>query len=131
MQVLPSTAKWLGNKPNLLKSPQSNIEAGMQYLHWLKDKWQEIILDEEELIKFTLASYNVGFGHVKDAYHLAKKYNLNPQKWEGNVEQMLLAKSEAKFYQDSAVEYGYCRGKEPVQYVQNILFYYQHYQNIL
>jgi membrane-bound lytic murein transglycosylase F len=130
MQVLPATAKWLGNKPAGLQSPQDNIHAGMQYLQWLKAKWEQIIADEDEVIKFTLASYNVGFGHVQDARLLAKKYHLNPLKWEGNVEKMLLAKSKAKFYQDPAVKYGYCRGKEPVNYVQNILYYYQHYQNI-
>jgi membrane-bound lytic murein transglycosylase F len=67
---------------------------------------------------------------VRDAYRLAKKHNLNPQKWDDNVERMLLAKSEAKIYQDPQVQYGYCRGKEPVEYVRNIMYYYQHYQNI-
>jgi membrane-bound lytic murein transglycosylase F len=97
MQVLPSTAKWLGNTQNLI-SPETKIRMGMQYLGWLKAKWERILVDEQEVIKFTLASYNAGFGHVRDAYRLAKKYNLNPQKWDGNVERMLLAKSEAKVY---------------------------------
>jgi membrane-bound lytic murein transglycosylase F len=130
MQVLPSTAKWLGNKQHSLRSPEANIRIGTQYLQWLRGQWQEFISDEEELIKFTLASYNVGLGHVKDACQLAKKYGFNPHKWEGNVERMLLAKSNAKFYGDPAVQYGYCRGKEPVLYVKNILFYYHHYRNV-
>jgi membrane-bound lytic murein transglycosylase F len=131
MQVLPATAKWLGNNPHTLKSPKPNIHTGLQYLQWLKGKWQVYIQDEDELIKFTLASYNAGFGHVKDAYELARKYELDPQKWDGNVERMLRNKSESRYYNDSAVQYGYCRGKEPVEYVQKILFYYRHYQNVI
>jgi membrane-bound lytic murein transglycosylase F len=129
MQVLPATAKWLGNNPRLLKSPEANIEAGLQYLLWLKSKWRVYISDEKELIKFTLASYNAGFGHVQDAYELAKKYKLNPLKWEGNVERMLGRKSDSSYYNDPTVRYGYCRGKEPVEYVQKIMHYYHHYQN--
>lgn len=130
MQVLPSTAKWLGNQQPALFSPKTNIRTGVQYLHWLQGQWQELLGDEEQRIKFTLASYNVGLGHVKDACQLAKKYGLNPRKWEGNVERMLLVKSNAKYYDDPVVQYGYCRGKEPVLYVKNILFYYHHYRNV-
>ncbi len=130
MQVLPSTARWMGNRQPSLLSPETNIRTGVQYLHWLQGQWQELLGDEEQLIKFTLSSYDVGLGHVKDACQLAKKYGLNPRKWEGNVERMLLVKSNAKYYGDPVVQYGYCRGKEPVLYVKNILFYYHHYQNV-
>jgi membrane-bound lytic murein transglycosylase F len=130
MQVLPATAKWLGNNPHNLKSPELNIHTGIQYLQWLKNKWQVYIQDEDELIKFTLASYNAGYGHVRDAYELAKKYELNPQKWDDNVERMLRSKSESKYYNDPIAQHGYCRGKEPVEYVQKIMYYYHHYQNI-
>jgi membrane-bound lytic murein transglycosylase F len=130
MQVLPATATWLGQKQIRLETPQANVKSGMLYLQWLKEKWQQHIYDKDEVIKFTLASYNAGFGHVWDARQLAKKYQLNPQRWEGNVERMLLQKSQPEYYQDPAVQYGYCRGKEPVDYVRNILAYYQHYQHV-
>ena len=38
--------------------------------------------DSLERIKFILGSYNVGQGHVLDAYKLAKKYNSDENQWE-------------------------------------------------
>ncbi|MCK5209475.1 MAG: lytic transglycosylase F, partial [Cyclobacteriaceae bacterium] len=80
-----------------------------------------------EIIKFTLGSYNVGLGHVQDAIRLAEKYNVNTKKWDDNVAQMLLNKSIPKYYKDPVVKYGYCRGKEPVNYVKTIFKNYELY----
>jgi membrane-bound lytic murein transglycosylase F len=131
MQLMPATAKSLGVQPHQLTTPEKNIEAGIKYLKWLEKSWRPLISDENELIKFVLASYNVGMGHVMDARRLAQKNNLNAQKWEENVEKMLLDLSLPKYYKDGVVKYGYCRGKEPVSYVQHILEYYQSYKTFV
>ncbi|QHT68092.1 transporter substrate-binding domain-containing protein [Rhodocytophaga rosea] len=130
MQLMPVTAKELGLQVNQLTSPERNLQAGIKYLQWLEKSLQPHIHDKKELVKFVLASYNVGLGHVLDARRLAEKYHLNAQKWEGNVEQMLLKISKPEYYKDKVVKCGYCRGKEPVSYVKNILGYYNSYQNV-
>lgn len=130
MQLMPVTAKSLGVQPHQLTSPERNLQAGIKYLQWLEKSLQPHIHDKKELVKFVLASYNVGLGHVLDARRLAQKYHLDAQKWEGHVEQMLLKISSPEYYKDKVVKSGYCRGKEPVAYVKNILGYYNSYQNV-
>lgn len=111
-------------------NPAQNVSAGMKYLRWLEKLWSSKVLDEEERLKFMLASYNVGQGHVLDAVRLARKYDRDPQLWEDNVEYFLLQKSKSEFYNDPVVKFGYCRGYEPVNYVQEILNRYDQYKNV-
>ncbi|MCY7349368.1 MAG: transglycosylase SLT domain-containing protein [Cytophagaceae bacterium] len=128
MQLMPATARDFGVDDHQLTTPEPNLKAGIGYLKWLEKKWRLSIKDEAELIKFVLASYNAGMGHVQDAQRLAVKYNLDPLKWEGNVAIMLLKKSKPGYYKDVVVRFGYCRGKEPVNYVKSTLGYYQCYK---
>jgi membrane-bound lytic murein transglycosylase F len=129
-QVLPSTAKDLGVKnPNQLYQPEISIKAGATYLKELVDYWQPIIKDDKEAMNFALASYNTGKGHVMDARRLAVKYGKNENVWSDNVEPMLLKKSNPKYFNDPVVKYGYCIGKEPVQYVSNINDFYEEFKN--
>jgi len=127
MQLMPQTAKSYGVQPIELQNPEKNLTAGTRHLEMLENHWKEQIKDSLEIIKFTLGSYNVGLGHVEDAIRLTEKYQLDPKKWDDNVAQMLLNKSVPKYYQDEVVLYGYCRGKEPVNYVENTLQDYQLY----
>ena len=129
-QVLPSTAKDLGVKnPNNLFLPEVSIRTGAAYLQQLIVYWQPIVKDPSEAINFALASYNTGKGHVSDARRLAAKYGKNQNIWADNVEPMLLKKSNPKYFNDPVVKYGYCVGKEPVQYVNNIKNYYATFKN--
>ena len=54
--------------------PSKQIEAGAKYLNELEKWFSETIPDSLERIKFVLAAYNTGPGHVFDAQRLAKKY---------------------------------------------------------
>ncbi|MCH8319073.1 MAG: transporter substrate-binding domain-containing protein, partial [Bacteroidetes bacterium] len=72
MQLMPATASIYG--VDTLSSAAQNVMAGTQYLSWLDNYWKNIILDRDERIKFVLASYNAGLGHVIDARNLAEKY---------------------------------------------------------
>jgi membrane-bound lytic murein transglycosylase F len=128
MQLMPRTAKSYGIQPNDLLKPEKNIEAGTMHLSMLENQWKEILTDSLEVLKFTLGSYNVGQGHVQDAIRLAEKYGLATDKWDENVAQMLVNKSIPKYYKDPVVIYGYCRGREPVNYVETILRDYELYR---
>lgn len=128
MQLMPLTAEYFGVKE--LESPAESILGGLKYLNWLDKYWQEKIVDKEERIKFILASYNAGQEHVADARRLALKYGKNPDSWK-EVSEYLLLKSSSRYYKDPIVRYGYCRGEEPVKYVEEILSRYEHYKTLI
>ena len=130
MQLMPTTAKRFG--VNMNSSPEKQIRAGVEFIKWLDKRFQKQgITDPEERIKFILASYNVGLGHILDAQRLAEKEGKDRDKWEGNVDEYILKKSNPKYYKDPVVKYGYCRGSETYNYVNEILERYEHYKNII
>ncbi len=128
MQLMPTTARRFGI--NMDSSPNDQIKAGVKFLKWLDSRFSDI-KDENERIKFILAAYNVGYGHIVDARNLARKYGKDPDKWENNVDEYLLSKSDPKYYNDPVVKYGYCRGIETYHYVTDVLERYKHYKNII
>lgn len=129
MQLMPSVIERYN--VNNKSSPRQNIRGGVNFLKWLKEQIKKRgIKDEEEQLKFVLASYNVGLGHVLDARRLTEKYDGSPDKWE-NVKEYILKKSNPEYYKDEVVYYGYCRGIETYNYVDQILDRYEHYKNII
>ena len=128
MQLIPTTASVYG--VDSLSTPAENVMAGIKYLAWLNDYWKDMITDKSERIKFILASYNAGLGHIIDARNLAIKYNKEPNTWDDNVAWFVLQKSREKYYNDEVVKHGYCRGEEPYNYVKEILGRFEHYKNV-
>jgi membrane-bound lytic murein transglycosylase F len=131
MQLMPSVAKTYKINFSRLSSPDLNIATGTKYFRWIYNHFDKPEFSQEDKIKFSLASYNAGIGHIYDARALARKYKLNPNVWTDNVEAMLLNKSSRKYYSDPVVKHGHCRGFETRVYVRNIMQYYEHYQNFL
>ncbi len=128
MQLMPNTAQRYG--VDITSSPKEQIRAGTSFIAWLSKQFSDIT-DENERIKFILAAYNIGPGHVIDARNLARKNGADPNIWEGSVEKYLLKKSDPVYYNDPVVKYGYCRGTETYRYVIEVLERYEHYKNIL
>ena len=114
MQLMPATARQFGAKKIL--DPAQNIAAGSRYLRWLANYWKEIP-DSLQRMKFILASYNAGQGHVEDARKLAVKYGKDPNIWDENVAEFMLKKAQEKYFNDEVVQFGYCRGEEPMQWL--------------
>lgn len=77
MQVMPETSLQLGFEE--YEEPKDNIHVGAYYLKYLENKFNKFDLDTLEQIKFTLAAYNAGLGHVLDAIRLAESYGKNPK----------------------------------------------------
>jgi len=115
MQVLPKTGKELGITD--LKDPEQSIIAGVRYLDWTRDRFSRSLPVQEQVF-FSLASYNAGFGHVKDAQRLARQLGLRDDKWFNNVEKAMLLLQQRQYYKNA--RFGYVRGSEPVKYVYNI-----------
>lgn len=131
MQLMPSVAKTYKINFKKLSSPDLNIATGTKYFRWIYNHFDKPGFTDEDKLKFSLAAYNAGIGHVFDARALATKYKLDPNVWSDNVEVMLLNKSTHKYYADPVVKYGHCRGYETRIYVRNIMQYYEHYLNFL
>ena len=129
MQLMPYTANRFG--VNMASSPEAHIKAGVRMLIILDRKFYKEIPNKEERIKFVLAAYNIGIGHIIDAQVIAGKTRKNPSVWEGNVDSCLLSKSNPKYYQEPDIKCGYCIGKQTNKYVSEIENLYQHYKNIV
>jgi membrane-bound lytic murein transglycosylase F len=129
MQLVPQTAKHYGLDTTEASAEQSII-AGTNYILDLERYWKKYISDKDERLKFVLASYNAGLGHVVDARNLAIKFEKNPDLWDENVGAMILQKSNPLIYNDPVVKCGYCRGQETYNYVKEILNRYSHYKKI-
>nr|WKN39097.1 transporter substrate-binding domain-containing protein [Tunicatimonas sp. TK19036] len=128
MQLMPSTGEIYG--VTNMHEPTESLRAGAAYLRWLDKIWQKYIPDEQERLKFVLASYNAGQGHVLDARRLARKYGKNPDSW-ADVSEYLLLKSDPEYYNDPLSKSGYARGAEPVNYVREILNRYERYKQLV
>ena len=129
MQVMPETGQHFGL--DVTHSVENNILAGISYIRMLDGLFDNWVSDPDERVKFILASYNAGHGHVIDAIKLAEKNGLDTGKWEDNVSLFLERKSDPAFYDDPVVRNGRLKqGVEVNAYVADILKRYEHYRNI-
>ncbi|MCL6259215.1 transporter substrate-binding domain-containing protein [Aquiflexum sp. TKW24L] len=128
LQLMPVTLERFGvTNPN---DPIESMMGGVNYLKYLDKFWKEKIPETNERIKFILASYNVGHGHVLDAWRLTMKYGDNEQNWN-HVAQFLKLKSDPVFYKDPVVKSGYAKGHVAVSYVEDILTLYDSYRELI
>ncbi len=121
-QVMPNTGASMGFYD--LEDPEVGTHAGIKYMDRLVRRFDPK-LPYRQRVRFALAAYNAGLGHVIDARELARQLDLDPDRWFKNVERAMLLLSERKYYKKA--RYGYCRGKEPVAYVSHIQAKYQAY----
>jgi len=128
MQIMPAIAEDLGIDDRT--DPEENINSGTKYLRRLWNRF-DMVEDSVQRIKFTLASYNCGYYHVADARNLAEQRGLDRNKWDYNVEKMILELSYPDNYNNPVVKYGYVRGIEPYTYVEQIFERYEHYRKFI
>ena len=125
MQLLPRTAKQMGFTN--ITVPDGGIHAGVKYLNWLRNRFSDD-LSVEDRMWFTLASYNAGLEHVRDARRLATQLGLNKDRWFDHTEKAIKLLSKKKYYRNA--RFGYCRGIEPANYVRAIQQRYFSYKQI-
>lgn len=125
-QVMTPTGLELGFTN--LEDPEEGVHAGVKYMAKLIDQF-ESTLKFKQRVRFALASYNVGKGHVDDARRLAAEMGLDRDKWFGNVEKAMLRLQDPKVARKT--KYGYCRGEEPVKYVSEIQTRYENYMKLV
>lgn len=123
MQIMPRTAERLGLGPD--DAMADHIGAAVRYLNKLDTLWRRMVPDREQRLRFVLASYNAGPGHIIDAQRLAEQLGLDPQRWEQNVERAVLLKAKPRFYQRPGLRNGYCNGRQVFHYVREVLGLYR------
>ena len=116
MMLTKNTAKMLNvNRLN----PNESIIGAARYFSNLVEKYSSY--NEITRTNLALASYNAGPNHVNDILLLAKNNNDDVENW--NVLKSYLYKlNQKKYYKE--MKYGYARGWEAVQYIENVKQYY-------
>lgn len=128
LQLMPVTLERFGvTNPN---DPAESLGGGVRYLQYLDKFWLERVPETNERIKFILASYNIGQGHVEDAWRLTLKYRKNTQSWK-DVSYFLNLKGDPKYYRDPVVKSGYAKGHTAVNYVRDVLALFQSYKALV
>lgn len=117
MMLTRITAKSLGVANRL--DTQKSIRGGARYLRQIMNRLSDAI-PERQKIRFALAAYNVGWGHLMDAQRLAERLGKDPNSWN-DIAEVLPLLSHKKYY--TTLPYGYARGTEPVRYVHRVLNY--------
>lgn len=125
LQLMPVTLARFGVKDP--QDPAQSLMGGVKYLKYLDKFWRERVPETNERIKFILASYNIGHGHVEDAWRLTMKYGKRTQIW-GEVSKFLELKSDPQYYRDPIVKSGYAKGHLAVSYVKDILNLFESYK---
>jgi membrane-bound lytic murein transglycosylase MltF len=113
MQLLPSTA----GDPNVnvpdIHILENNVHAGAKYLRFILDRYfPSEEMDNFNRHLFALAAYNAGPARVRVLRREAAQMGLDPNQWLDNVEVVAARRV----------------GREPVQYVSNVLKYYFAYR---
>ncbi len=128
LQLMPVTIERFGvTNPN---DPAESLKGGVKYLQYLDKFWMERVPETNERIKFILASYTIGQGHVDDAWRLTLKYRKNTQSWK-EVSDFLNLKSDPKYYRDPVVKSGYAKGHIAAKYVRDVLTLFQSYKDLV
>lgn len=115
MQLLPATAADRNVAIPDIENTESNIHAGIKYMHFLRDRYfssPDITPLNQALL--ALAAYNAGPTRMIGMRERAAEAGYDPNVWFDNVE--LVAAREI--------------GRETVQYVANIFRYYLTYRMI-
>ena len=121
-QLMPRTAQELGFED--IASIDSNIHAGIRYMSLLLSRTDPRI-SLKHRIRFALAGYNAGEGHVKDARRLATQTGRDPDRWFGETEEAMLLLEQPAYHRKA--RFGYVRGSEVVAYVSRVQLTYDHY----
>lgn len=118
MQLMPNTAASMGI--DSAGGVDSHIRTATRYLARLDTMWRGRIPNSDQRMRFVLASYNAGPGHILDAQRLARELGLDPSRWEGNVERALILLNRPRYFLRPEIRTGFCHGDLTFWYVRDI-----------
>ena len=117
MQLTRTTAKQIG--VNDREDPKESIRGGAFYLKYLYDKTSPELLPYERWAQ-VLVAYNMGWAHLRDARRLAKKMNLDTNRWL-QFKKVLPLLNDKKYLPE--LTFGPARGFETILFVEQVLGY--------
>ena len=117
MQITEATAEEVGVRDRM--DPDQSVMGGTKYLRKLYSRFKKA-KDPDRLL-LSLASYNVGRGHVLDAQKIARRKKMDPNSWTALEQTLPLLQNEKYF---TKAKHGYCRCKQPVRFVERVMSYY-------
>ena len=117
MMLTEDTADRMGVKNRL--DPRESIVGGAKYLQLLRDTVPPRI-PEPDRTWLALAAYNQGYGHLEDARILTQRMKFNADSWL-DVRKAYLKLRDPEVHE--SLKYGFARGDEAVQFVENIRNY--------
>lgn len=115
MQITQATAQFLGM--NNRNDPQEAIPAAGKYLGWIYSQWPKEV-PYIERVKLTLASYNMGYQHVRDVQDWLIKQKRNPYSWK-DLKYGFASKANPELSSEFA--WGIARGHETIHFVERVL----------
>lgn len=136
MQLMPRTGEGLQNELELEEthSPPNNVIAGIYYYATLVSQFRDL---GDDKYKFALASYNAGLGRVIDAMTITAYFDKDYKNWD-NVKEAYpyLSSKEDSIHalvwpETKKPPHGTLDNwKEPYNYVNSIMFYYEAYKKM-
>jgi membrane-bound lytic murein transglycosylase F len=105
----------------------AQVRAAARYFTELDSLWTPLVPDADERLRFIAAAYSTGPGHVQDACDLARELQLDPQRWEGNVERAITLLALPRFFSSPIVKHGPCKGDETFIRVREVVCLYDHF----
>jgi membrane-bound lytic murein transglycosylase F len=118
MMLTDETADRLQVKDRL--DARESILGGARYFALLRESIQPRIPEPDRTF-LALGAYNQGLGHLEDARIVAQRSGFNPDKWQ-DVRQVLPRLADPDTFQ--ALQHGYARGFEALQFVDSVRNYY-------
>lgn len=126
MQLMTETMLNLGGDPKTMLEPSENLRLGIEYLNRTYQLIQSARTNDDR-IRLTLAAYNAGLGHIRDAQTLCELHGGNPAEWKV-VERYVRLLASPDYYNLPSVKCGYLRGSETANYVDDIMDLYATYK---
>ncbi len=123
MQVMEKTAAMYGVSDFL--EPRQNIDVATLHLKDIIHEFSDI-RDAYERIKFVVAAYNCGGGHIRDAQALCRADGGNDHSWQ-SVSGYCLMLSQPQGYRNPLARHGVMIGEETVMHVIKVLRRWEQY----
>ena len=117
MMLTEDTADRMRVKNRL--DPRESIIGGAKYLQLLRDTIP-VRIPEPDRTWLALAAYNQGYGHLEDARVLTQRMKLQADSWL-DVRKAYMRLRDPEVHE--SLKYGFARGDEAVQFVENIRNY--------
>ena len=115
MQIKPTTANHYGVQD--VYDPELNVKAGTLHLQYLMRLYRDEGMDSLNVIKFALAAYNAGEGRIEQCRDHAAEAGYNRNDWD----QVALSLSSHPTFV----------GEQTINYVDDILYRYRQYKELL